>query len=77
MAYKNKYIVSGFRSDVRECLENDLTILSFSLEDIEPKWSIESTTDTYTVCAYSLDVEGRLYEKNNQDSLRVLIICCR
>ena len=37
MAYKNKYIVSGFRSDVRECLENDLTILSFSLEDIELK----------------------------------------
>ena len=37
MDYKNKYIVSGFRSDDRECPENDLTILNFSLEDIEPK----------------------------------------
>ena len=47
MAYKNKYIVSSFRSDGCECLENDLTILSFSLEDIEPKLSIEFTTETY------------------------------
>ena len=47
MDYKNKYIVNGFRSDGCECLENDLTILSFSLEDIEPKLSIEFTTETY------------------------------
>ena len=37
MVHKNKYIVSGFRSDGYECPENDLTILNFSLEDIEPK----------------------------------------
>ena len=37
MDYKNKYIVSSFRSDGCECPENDLTILNFSLEDIELK----------------------------------------
>jgi hypothetical protein len=40
------------------CPENDWAILYFSLNDIEPEWSIESTTETYTVGAYSLDVDA-------------------
>ena len=36
--------------------KNDWAILYFSLYDIEPKWSIETANDTYTVGAYSLDV---------------------
>ena len=43
---------------VNICPENDWAILCFSLNDIEPKWSIESTTETYTVGAYSLDVDA-------------------
>ena len=62
MAYKNKYIVSGFISDGCKCLENSLTILSFSLEDIELKLS-RLLMRHIQVSTYSLDVEGRLYRK--------------
>ena len=62
MDYKNKYIVRSFRSDGCECLDNDLTILSFSLEDIELKLS-RLLMRHIQVSTYSLDFDGRLYEK--------------
>ena len=40
------------------CPENDWAILYFSLDDIEPKWSIETANETYMVGAYSLDVDA-------------------
>lgn len=42
---------------VNICPENDWATLSFSLYDIEPKWSIETADETYMVGAYSLDVD--------------------
>ena len=50
--------VEAIQKKVNICPENDLATLCFSLDDIEPKWSIESTNETYTVGAYSLDVDA-------------------
>jgi hypothetical protein len=49
--------VEAIQKKVNICPENDLATLCFSLDDIEPKWSIESD-ETYTVGAYSLDVDA-------------------